>query len=93
MARKKPRKKNRLRTLALFVLVPFAVWLMAFLIWFYWYDLRRFFAKDSPPGVRPAPAGQSEGDQRNERLPAKPPQEKIFEEDRKNLEDILKRRN
>ena len=93
MARKKQRKKSWLRTLVVFSVIPLAVWLIAFLIWFYWYDLSKLFTQDAPPRVSPNPARQSEKDDRRERKPAPETQEKIFEQDRKQLEDILKRRN
>lgn len=75
----------------LFFVTPLVVWLMAFLLWFYWYDLRRFFSaaeerRPVPKAARP----MEKSDQRERRAP---PQEKIFDEDRKTLEDILKQRN
>ena len=91
MARKKQRKKSWLRTLVLFLLIPVAVWSIAFLLWFYWYDLSSLFSREGR--VSPKPPRQIGKDDRRERLPAPQPQEKIFEEDRKQLEDVLKRRN
>ena len=93
MARKKQRKKSWMRTLVVFSVIPLAVWLIAFLIWFYWYDLSKLVSKDTPRRISPEPARQRENDDRRERKPAPETQEKIFEEDRKKLEDILKRRN
>ena len=93
MARKKQRKKSWLRTLLLFLLVPLAVWAIAFLIWFYWYDLSNLFSREEPEETNSRPSRQIEKDARRESAPAPPPQEKIFEEDRKKLEDLLKRRN
>ena len=49
MARKKQRKKSWLRTLALFLLIPLAVWLIAFLLWFYWYDLSKSIQSRGAP--------------------------------------------
>jgi hypothetical protein len=93
MARKKQHKKSWLRVLVLFLVIPLAVWLSAFLVWFYWHDLSNLFTKDAPRRVSPKPARQIEKDDRRERTPAPQPQEKILEEDRKKLEDVLKRRN
>ncbi|MGH7854643.1 MAG: hypothetical protein ACREP3_14450 [Candidatus Binatia bacterium] len=93
MARKKQRKRGWLRTLVLFLLIPLAVWSIAFLIWFYWYDLSNLFSREGPGRASPKPPRQTEKDDRRERTPAPQPQEKIFEEDRKQLEDVLKRRN
>ena len=33
------KKKSRLKTLLFFVLAPFVVWVLAFLIWFYWNNI------------------------------------------------------
>ncbi len=94
MARKKKqRKKSWLRTLVLFLVIPLAVWLIAFLIWFYGYDLSNLFTKDAPRPVSPKPARQIEKDDRRKRTSTPQPQEKIYEEDRKKLEDVLKQRN
>lgn len=91
MARKKQRKKSWLRMLVLFLVTPLAVWLIAFLIWFYWYDLGRLFTKDESRRV--TPKRQIDKDERRERAPSPQPREKLFDEDRKKLDDILKRRN
>jgi hypothetical protein len=93
MARKKPRKRSWLRMLVLFLVTPLVVWLIAFLIWFYWYDLNSLFNKEEPRRARPKPARQIEKDEQRERPPAQQPKEKIFDEDRKKLDDILKQRN
>jgi hypothetical protein len=93
MARKKQRKKSRLRTTLLLLLLPLIVWFFAFLIWFYWYDLSKFIGKDDARPVRSKPARQIDKDEQGERAPSPKPQEKIFDEDRKKLEDILKRRS
>ena len=77
--------------LVLFLVTPLAVWLIAFLIWFYWYDLGRLFTKDESRRV--TPKRQIDKDERRERAPSPQPREKLFDEDRKKLDDILKRRN
>jgi hypothetical protein len=93
MARKKLRKKSRLRTVLLFLLLPLIVWFIAFLLWFYWYDLSEFFTKDDPRPGRAKAASPRDKDERRERAPSPKPREKIFEEERKNLEDVLKQRS
>ena len=94
MARKKQRKRSRLRTFLLLLVIPFLVWLIAFLLWFFWYDLSKSFTKDNARQVRPKPARQGEQEERRERTaPPSQPREKIFEEDRKQLDELLKRRN
>ena len=66
--------------------MPLITWLIAFLIWFYWYDLTDTAEKRtdrSRPVTKAKPSDSA---------PSKVPSEKILEEDRKRLEDILKRR-
>jgi hypothetical protein len=93
MARKKQRKKSWGRMLVLFLVTPFAIWLIAFLLWFYWHDLSRMFGRDEPRHMTPKPEPQIERNDRRERPAPGQPREKIFEEDRQKLEDILKRRS
>jgi hypothetical protein len=93
MARKKQRKITWLRTLLLFLLVPLAVWLAAFLLWFFWHDINNLFTPDDARRLRPKPARQSEKNENRERAPGPQPQERIFDEDRKKLEEILKQRS
>lgn len=42
----------------MYLFVPLTVWLMAFLVWFYWFDLRDFFVKDQASKTRPKAARQ-----------------------------------
>ena len=79
--------------LALFLVIPLAVWMMALLIWLYWYDLRSLFFNERVPDRVTNPAPQSEKDDFRERIPEPQPREKISEEDRKKLDDVLKQRN
>jgi hypothetical protein len=92
MARRKKQRKRTWRTLLLFVLVPLTVWFGAFLLWLYWYDLNNWFMPDSARRAGPEPARQIEPNDHRGRSPVPAPQEKLFEEDRQKLEDILKRR-
>jgi len=66
--------------------VPLITWLIAFLIWFYWYDLTGTAEKRTDLTRPVAKANPSDS------APAKAPREKILDEDRKKLEDILKQR-
>jgi hypothetical protein len=93
MARKKQRKKGRVRTVVLFLVLPLIVWFIAFLVWFYWYDLSNLFVKKDARPVHSKPALPIDKDERRERTLSPKPQEKILDEDRKKLEDILKRRS
>ena len=76
-----------------YVFFPLFIWLGAFLIWFYWYDLTRLFGREAQKSKAAAKTSRKlDMSEKTDALPAKPPQEKILEEDRKKLEDILKRR-
>jgi hypothetical protein len=89
VAARKLKKKSWIKRLVFYVCFPLVVWFVAFLIWFYWNDLWTLFGKDRAP-MRGAPrASRSE---KVERTPADRSQEKILDEDRKRLEDILKRK-
>ena len=88
MAKRKRKKRGWLRTLIFFILFPLIVWLIAFLLWFYWRDLSTLWNKKSAPVEMPAKSRE-----RDETRPAKHPPEKILDEDRKKLEEILKRRS
>jgi hypothetical protein len=65
--------------------VPLLCWAVAFLIWFYWYDLTGTAEKRverTRPVVKAKPSDST---------PAKAPSERIFDEERKTLDDIVKR--
>ena len=94
MARKKPPKKSGLRKAVFLLVTPLVVWFLGFLLWLYWHDLRRMFTTEEELRREPPPraARPAAKEQRRER-PASAPKEKISEEDRRKLEDILKQRN
>ena len=82
MAKKRRRNRSRLKILLLFVATPLVVWFLAFLIWFYWNDVVKLTSKD-----RSQPA--SNAGRHSERPSENKPKEKILDEDRKKLEDVL----
>ena len=89
MVTRKRKKKSWIKGLAFYVGFPLLVWFAAFLIWFYWADLWALLGRDKPP-VRAMPkAGRSE---KAEGTAPNRSQEKILDEDRKRLEDVLKRK-
>jgi flagellar biosynthesis/type III secretory pathway M-ring protein FliF/YscJ len=92
-ARRQRRKRGWLRTILFYLLFPLVVWLVAFLVWFYWHDLTRNFSK---AGDKPKDAVKRESKiEAREKVDSKKPEqvrEKILDEDRQKLEDILKRR-
>ncbi len=93
MAQKKRKKRSWLRTLFFYLLFPFVVWFVALLVWFYWYDLSRIFTKaaDKP---KDAVKRESKVEVREKVDSNKPEQvqEKILDEDRRKLDEILKQR-
>lgn len=87
MATRKRKKRSWIKTLIIYTTLPLAVWLIAFILWFYWREISAAFGPASEQSRPPAKSN------RTNVAPAKQPREKILEEDRKNLEDILKRRS
>ena len=93
-ATRKPRQRSGwLRTVLFFLLFPLVIWFLAFLIWFYWYNIVALFS-DAERKTKGAPRieTRSERREKGESAPAKAPAEKILDEDRQKLDDILKRR-
>jgi hypothetical protein len=98
MARKKQSNKSWLGRLVFFIAFPLIVWFAAFFLWFHWHDLSRWFADDTPRQQTPkAGQGGDKGERRGggpaEQAKSERPQEKILEEERRKLEDIIERRN
>jgi hypothetical protein len=85
--RRRRKKRRWLRALGLFVITPLAVWLLAFLIWFFWHDIAGVSTRPGAGSLRDGESGQSRDGRR-----AKRTRETIPDEDRKKLDDILKRR-
>jgi len=89
VARRKSKTIGWLSKLLLFILTPILIWVFAFAIWFFWPEITRLYnGKDRAK----APAGDS---RRGEKMTAprgNKAQEKIPEEDRKKLDEILKNR-
>jgi hypothetical protein len=89
VATRKRNKRSRLRTLLFYILFPLVVWFVAFLLWFYRRDVSAWFSK----GVAPVnPPVRVQPRERSDTAPTKRAPEKILEEDRKKLDEILKRR-
>jgi hypothetical protein len=91
MAQRRRRKTSWVKRLVIYLFVPLTVWLMAFLVWFYWFDLREFFVTDQAFKNRPKEARQLDKSDKAERPAAKRSPEKIFDDERKKLDDIIKR--
>ena len=92
-ARKKtPKKKHWLATALVYLFVPLFIWLGAFVLWLYWDDIGRIFAKDAT-NQRNAPRASRKIEKSDKGAAApRPAQEKILDDDRRKLDDILKQR-
>jgi hypothetical protein len=93
MARTKRSKRTWLRALLLFVIAPILSWVCAFFLWLYWDDLNRLLRPNESSRTAPQPAGPAKTKEDREHPAGPAPQERIFDEDRKKLEEILKRRS
>jgi len=89
VAQKKSKKRSWLRSLLLFIFIPIIIWILAFVIWFFWRDITRLFDKK---GATNTPAGVSRGTKKTQPHRENKSQEKIPEEDRRKLDEILKNR-
>ena len=92
MAQRRRRQGSWVKRLLVYLFIPLGVWLVAFVIWFYWYDIRELWVKEhETKGRAPKATRQVDKSEQAERGPAKRPPEKIFDQDRRNLDDIIKR--
>jgi cytoskeletal protein RodZ len=89
VAQKKRKKKTRwLRILLFVILTPLIVWSLAFVVWLYWRDDTTAVDERN----RPAAPRANPPTQRSTKAPDKAPQERINEQDRRKLEEILEGR-
>jgi hypothetical protein len=85
----KGRKKKRgwLRAVVLFVFVPFFVWALAFFVWFNWNNISNLLHSDT----RGPTAKETKRVEKPTTGSEDSPKEKILDQDRRQLEEILKR--
>jgi hypothetical protein len=89
VAQKRRRKKQRwLRLVLLFILTPLLVWCLAFLLWLYLDDIIGLFSRNSKSTAPPPKAMPKTP--RVESSPQNKSDEKILDEDRKKLDEIIK---
>jgi hypothetical protein len=93
MAQRQRRKRSWVKRLLVYIFVPLGVWFIAFMIWFYWYDFRGVSVKDREPKNRSKVTRELDKGEKVERGTAKRLPEKILDEERKKLEDIIKRQS
>jgi hypothetical protein len=86
VAKKKSRKSSWLKKLLFLILTPFVVWALAFLIWLHWYDITGLFSqRDNAPRAKTGKEVE-----RSTKPSDKSAQERIGEDDRRKLDEILK---
>jgi hypothetical protein len=85
----KKSKRSWLRSLLLFIVTPIIIWVFAFLAWFFWRDFTQLFEKKAPSKAAP---GVSRGAEKTQPQRENKSQEKIPDEDRRKLDEILKNR-
>ena len=88
--KQKKKKRGLVKRLLLYIAIPLVVWFLAFVLWFFWQDMMRLINRgrptEKPKSTAPPPSSEPS-------RPARPNRsdEKIREEDRRKLEDIIKR--
>jgi len=93
MAQKRRKKRGWLRGLLLYLFLPIFIWFIAFLVWLYWSEVTRLVSGGANRSKAASKTSrQPDKSEKADPAPANRPREKILDEDRKNLEDILKRR-
>jgi cytoskeletal protein RodZ len=90
VAKKRKKKRRWLRSLLIFTGLPLVVWFVAFLLWFFWYDIAGYVGRDEGEPKNASRATQTSAQVKP--LPATRSEEKILNEDRKRLEDIINKR-
>jgi hypothetical protein len=86
VAKKRRRKRSWLGKLLFLISIPIVVWFLAFLIWFYWNDITGHLGRQDK--IPPTKVGKEV--ERSGKPSDKTAQERIGEEDRRKLEEILK---
>lgn len=90
--KKKVKKASWLKTVLIYTFVPLLIWSLAFVAWLYWDRIAALFSTDKAKGRNtPRTTRQLEKSEKGP-APAKRSQEKILDDDRKKLEDVLKQR-
>jgi len=93
MAGKRKSKKTSWLKVALFyIFVPIIIWFLVFVAWLYWDDIVKVVSKNSGKEHSVPSANRTLEKTDKPIAPSKRLQEKILEDDRKKLEDILKQR-
>jgi flagellar biosynthesis/type III secretory pathway M-ring protein FliF/YscJ len=86
VAKKRKKKRNWLKKLLFVILTPLIIWFLAFVIWFYWNDMIGLFSRHEKIPTTKANK-QLDG---STKPTDETSQERIREEDRRKLDEILK---
>jgi hypothetical protein len=90
--KKKGKETSRITRILIYIFVPISIWFLAFAAWLYWDDIVRTFSRDSGRPQRTERPTRKLDKSDTPAVPSKRSQERILDEDRKKLEDILKQR-
>jgi hypothetical protein len=87
MARKPKKKKHKLKSFLLFIVTPVIIWLLAFVVWLYWNSIIPLFRQGkTASSVRPKAARNDQRESNQKRV-----KERISDEERQKLDEILKK--
>ena len=90
--KKKVKKASWLKTALIYTFFPLFVWSLAFVAWLYWDSITAPFSTDKAEGRKPARTIHDLEKSEKAPAPAKRSSERILDDDRKKLEDVLKQR-
>jgi len=90
--KKKVKKAGLLKTVLIYTFVPLIVWSLAFFGWLYWDSITAPFSTDKAEVRKPAQTIRDLEKSEKAPAPAKRSPERILDDDRKKLEDVLKQR-
>ncbi len=92
MAPRRKKKKSRLKTLVVFLLTPLIIWCLAFLVWLYWDPIARLLnTVEGQSKTRPTAARGIKKSERSNAPAEKRDQEQILDDERKKLDEILRK--
>jgi hypothetical protein len=86
VAKKRRRKSAWLKSLLLFILTPLVIWFFAFVVWLNWDAIVKLINRETDK-TKPSARAVTKADKADS-----PSNEKILDEDRKKLDEILKKR-
>jgi len=92
MAAKRKKKRSPLKRFLFLILTPLVVWFLAFVVWLYWSPITRLWSQGGDQGKTPPKADWSrDKSERSNLAGEKRGHEHITDDERKKLDDILRR--